>query len=416
MLYGLICLAFKEMALAPFRHALAIIIMAWATFTLAFTFSLGEGFSMALDQQYGERGEGRWPIQFSVNTNRPTQAGGGETLLRLHTRDLEALTDLKYVNSVLPIKLWAPKAYYNTKELYGPILASPPGYFSIMDIDRPEYGRYLNRYDHNRRRIILGSSIANKLSKNKSSVSKLLGESIMLDEQPFVIIGIMPPVTAVLNNGAYLNHTMFVPFSTWQFFHPDSAIGSINLYPARNTNRTEIIEQATLRLEKKWGIKLKDTQRLNVKDTLNGQENMRMATDGVKGIVVIIGLLTLIVSLTCISNLMSSRVKDAQHDIGLRLALGATPILIRYHYLIQSAFDLLIGSALGVWGSFIIINKITQLELKSYLLYNLLKQPVIELSMSVTLAVVMSLSVVGLLAIWFPAKLASSVAPTKAMH
>ncbi|WP_394247022.1 ABC transporter permease [Vibrio profundi] len=416
MFYGLVRLPLQEMVLAPFRHVLTIIIMAWATLTLVVTFSLGEGFSIALDQQYGEKGEGRWPIRLSVNTDKPTQVGDSETLLKLYTRDLDALIDLKHINSVLPMKRWDAKAYYDTKDLYRYILASPPGYFSIMGITRPEYGRYFNRYDHNLRRIILGNSIANELTENNGSVSKLLGKSIMLDEQPFIIIGIMPPVTAVLNNGAYLNHTMFVPFSTWQFFHPDSSIGSIDLYPTRNANRTEIIEQATLRLEKKWGIKLKDTQILNVEDTLNGQENMRMTTDGVKWIVVIIGLLTLMVSVACISNLMSSGVKADQHDIGLRLALGATPTLVRYHYLIQSALDLLIGGVLGVLASLMMINKITQLDLKSYLIYSLLKQPVIELSMSVTLTVVTSLSFAGLLAIWFPAKLASSVPPTRAMH
>ncbi|PTP15077.1 peptide ABC transporter permease, partial [Vibrio sp. 10N.286.51.C3] len=130
----------------------------------------------------------------------------------------------------------------------------------------------------------------------------------------------------------------------------------------------------------------------------------------------VIGFITLAVAGIGIANVMYATVKRSTRDIGVRMAVGATPGMIRMHYLVQSLMTMMMGGLLGLVITYTLIAVIRSLELEGNMFYERLGKPVPELSWLVVTIVVLTLVVIGVAAAWLPANRAAKVTPMEALQ
>lgn len=143
---------------------------------------------------------------------------------------------------------------------------------------------------------------------------------------------------------------------------------------------------------------------------------MRQFLVGLQSFLGIIGFVTLAVAGVGIANVMYATVKRSTRDIGVRMAVGATPTAIRLHYLVQSLATMLIGGGLGLITTYLLVWTIAAIDLEGNMLYEHLGNPIPQLSWLVVAIVVCTLVVTGVLSAWLPASRAAKVTPMEALQ
>ena len=86
-------------------------------------------------------------------------------------------------------------------------------------------------------------------------------------------------------------------------------------------------------IARKYGASPNDPNVVQVKDRFLEQKSMQSFLVGLQGFLGIIGFVTLAVAGLGIANVMYATVKRSTKDIGVRMAVGATPTAIRWHYI-----------------------------------------------------------------------------------
>ena len=119
----------------------------------------------------------------------------------------------------------------------------------------------------------------------------------------------------------------------------------------------------------------------------------------------VFGCAALLLAAIGIYGLMAFSVEQRQQEIGIRLALGADPGQVKWMVVMQGMVLALVGVALGIGGAFG-LSKL----MESLLFAVQPRDPLVFASVPVVL------TVVALLAIWFPAARASRVSPLEALR
>ncbi len=70
--------------------------------------------------------------------------------------------------------------------------------------------------------------------------------------------------------------------------------------------------------------------------------------------------------------------KRSTRDIGVRMAVGATPTAIRLHYLVQSLTDMMLGGLLGLGAWLTLVSAISAINLEGSTFYEHLGKPVLS--------------------------------------
>ena len=219
-----------------------------------------------------------------------------------------------------------------------------------------------------------------------------------------------------IEQGSPIDYSGFTPFSTWQRFHPNQAISGINLEPRVGSDRQALAATVQQVLKRKYAASLQDQQIVMVQDHFLSQKSMQQFLLRLQSFLGIIGFITLAVASLGITNVMFATVKRATRDIGVRMAVGATPNTIRCHYLAQSLITMGMGGIAGLGVTFAMVRLLAAIPLQGNPIYDHLGQPVPELSLSVIVIVIVTITVMGIVAAWLPANHAAKVTPLQALQ
>jgi len=126
-------------------------------------------------------------------------------------------------------------------------------------------------------------------------------------------------------------------------------------------------------------------------------------------IVSFVGLGTLIAGIIGISNIMVFVVKERTKELGIRKALGATPLSVIQMILQESVFITALSGFLGLFLGIVVLENIG-LTLEDYFI----KNPFIDLGTALSATLV--LIIFGAIAGYIPAKRASSIKPIVALR
>ncbi|CAM3737208.1 ABC transporter permease [Vibrio aquimaris] len=417
---------FQEMVSEKIRFALTVLAVAWATLCIAGMLAVGEGIRLGV-MKTAQNGNGNLiyltggiaTIDFGrFYTGKP---------LELKLDDSEIVKSLPEVKSVASTAMWEEDITVGDKYTWRQPLAVGHEFQSMTNLKLLNGGRWFNVIDQREQRkvVVLGYSIAAHFFNPEGRESWFdtvtlevnpVGKKVKIGDEEFTVIGVLKKNSADIEQGYPIDYSSFVPLETWKRYHLDVDISAINVEPHQWVDRIRLADTIRQVLARKHGASVEDRQIVQVEDRFLDQKSMRQFLVGLQSFLGIIGFVTLAVAGVGIANVMYATVKRSTRDIGVRMAVGATPTAIRLHYLVQSLATMLIGGGLGLITTYLLVWTIAAIDLEGNMLYEHLGNPIPQLSWLVVAIVVCTLVVTGVLSAWLPASRAAKVTPMEALQ
>ena len=294
--------------------------------------------------------------------------------------------------------------YKNESNTY-PTRAVSPGH-QFVDKTILMKGRYINPSDleEKKKSAVIGRLVAKDLFKGEDPI----GKYINIGTIAFKVIGVFQD-----DGGDNEERNIYIPYTTRQLIEKSNdKVDQIIV-----TFRKELGHAGALALEKSLKNYFKEKKSIAPSDP-NGVYFQNL-TDDLKQsqqfavvlqlIVSFVGLGTLIAGIIGISNIMVFVVKERTKELGIRKALGATPISVIQMILQESVFITTISGYIGLFLGILVLENIG-LTLEEYFI----KNPFIDFGTA--FAATLVLIIFGAVAGYIPAKRASSIKPIVALR
>ena len=247
--------------------------------------------------------------------------------------------------------------HFRVNTANGPIPGSSaiasPELFHVLDI-KPSRGRLPlpeeNQVGHDHVVVITNSFWQTQFGGSENVV----GQTLLLDKEPFTIIGILPATFEALSLGSF---DIWAPLSV----DPDQTLGrqvknrrvlarvkqgaSLAAVESEMTTIASRLSQAFPSENGGWTIKVNSLQREEVGD-------LRMS------ILLFLGAVGIVLLIACInvSNLLLARAMARRKELAIRVALGAGRFQLMRQLLIESVLLSLVGGAVGLLLAVWLIN------------------------------------------------------------
>ncbi|EMN7354435.1 ABC transporter permease [Vibrio parahaemolyticus] len=417
---------FQEMAAEKLRLGLTILAVAWATLCIAAMLAVGEGIRQGV-LKTAQNGNGNLIYLTGGMATVDHGAFHQGKFLTLKMDDSEVVRALPDVKSVAPTAKWKERITVGDRSSWQEPLAVTSEFQSMTNLVPMAGGRWLNPLDQKETRkvVVLGYELAADLFNPNEDFSWFatvtlqvnpMGKKVKIGNEEFTVVGVLEKNSAQIELGDLINYSSFVPLATWKRFHVNGEIGGINVQPEADVDREALAKTIRQVSARKHGASVSDEQVVQVDDMFLKQKSMQQFLIGLQSFLGIIGFVTLAVAGVGIANVMYATVKRSTRDIGVRMAVGATPTAIRMHYLVQSLLTMMMGGALGLAVTYALVSAISSIPLEGNAFYEQLGKPVPELSWVVVAIVILTLVIIGVASAWLPANRAAKVSPLEALQ
>ncbi|EIA1493366.1 ABC transporter permease [Vibrio parahaemolyticus] len=417
---------FQEMAAEKLRLGLTILAVAWATLCIAAMLAVGEGIRQGV-LKTAQNGNGNLIYLTGGMATVDHGAFHQGKFLTLKMDDSDVVRALPDVKSVAPTAKWKERITVGDRSSWQEPLAVTSEFQSMTNLVPMAGGRWLNPLDQKETRkvVVLGYELAADLFNPNEDFSWFatvtlqvnpVGKKVKIGNEEFTVVGVLEKNSAQIELGDLINYSSFVPLATWKRFHVNGEIGGINVQPQADVDREALAKTIRQVIARKHGASVSDEQVVQVDDMFLKQKSMQQFLIGLQSFLGIIGFVTLAVAGVGIANVMYATVKRSTRDIGVRMAVGATPTAIRMHYLVQSLLTMMMGGALGLGVTYALVSAIRSIPLEGNAFYEQLGKPVPELSWVVVAIVILTLVIIGVASAWLPANRAAKVSPLEALQ
>ncbi|HHE0449506.1 TPA: ABC transporter permease [Vibrio parahaemolyticus] len=417
---------FQEMAAEKLRLGLTILAVAWATLCIAAMLAVGEGIRQGV-LKTAQNGNGNLIYLTGGMATVDHGAFHQGKFLTLKMDDSEVVRALPDVKSVAPTAKWKERITVSDRSSWQEPLAVTSEFQSMTNLVPMAGGRWLNPLDQKETRkvVVMGYELAADLFNPNEDFSWFatvtlqvnpVGKKVKIGNEEFTVVGVLEKNSAQIEQGDLINYSSFVPLATWKRFHVNGEIGGINVQPQADVDREALAKTIRQVIARKHGASVSDEQVVQVDDMFLKQKSMQQFLIGLQSFLGIIGFVTLAVAGVGIANVMYATVKRSTRDIGVRMAVGATPTAIRMHYLVQSLLTMMMGGALGLGVTYALVSAISSIPLEGNAFYEQLGKPVPELSWVVVAIVILTLVIIGVASAWLPANRAAKVSPLEALQ
>ncbi len=417
---------FQEMAAEKLRLGLTILAVAWATLCIAAMLAVGEGIRQGV-LKTAQNGNGNLIYLTGGMATVDHGAFHQGKFLTLKMDDSEIVRALPDVKSVAPTAKWKERITVGDRSSWQEPLAVTSEFQSMTNLVPMAGGRWLNPLDQKEMRkvVVLGYELAADLFNPNEDFSWFatvtlqvnpVGQKVKIGNEEFTVVGVLEKNSAQIEQGDLINYSSFVPLATWKRFHVNGEIGGINVQPQADVDREALAKTIRQVIARRHGASVSDEQVVQVDDMFLKQKSMQQFLIGLQSFLGIIGFVTLAVAGVGIANVMYATVKRSTRDIGVRMAVGATPTAIRMHYLVQSLLTMMMGGALGLGVTYALVSAISSIPLEGNAFYEQLGKPVPELSWVVVAIVILTLVIIGVASAWLPANRAAKVSPLEALQ
>lgn len=268
------------------------------------------------------------------------------------------------------------------------------------------FGRYLNQKDINEQSkvVVIGRLVAQDLFKNENPIGKYLDIGSVM----FRVVGVFQD-----SGGDREERIIYLPFTTRQRIEKNND----KLDQILVTFPQQIGHAGSLAFEKKLRMYLKTKKVIDPTDSggifiNNRRDNFtrnQQFANVLQIIVTFVGLGTLIAGIIGISNIMVFVVKERTKELGIRKALGATPLSVIQLILQESIFITLISGYMGMILGIILLKNVG-VTLEEFFI----KNPYIDNVTAFWATFI--LVVFGAVAGYIPAKRAARIKPIVALR
>ena len=395
--------------------------LAWGTLTVVLLLAFGEGLGNQMRKGFQGfashsviiKGSGQTSVSYRglPKGRRINLAEEDVTLLKNQIPEIELISPEN--------DRWGNSISYGKKTVNALVVGVYPC-FGEMRIHFPERGgRFINESDmKDRRRVIfLGDQLKKDIFGDKEDA---VGKVVSINNIPFTVIGVMEKK---MQNSMYQGpdaNKATIPFSTFSMMLKKSGYEYIDrmIYRPKDVNQAKKIEQAVYSiLGGKYKFDPKDESALSVWDTIENEKGLSKISLGMEIFLIILGGMSLIAGGVGVANISFATVRQRTREIGIKIALGAQRKDILIQFLGESLIICLWGGCIGMALSFSIIYLFLQIPFKeggSISVADFLAHPVI--SIETIIITVLILSVIGIMAGFFPARRATKLNPVEALR
>lgn len=290
--------------------------------------------------------------------------------------------------------------------------------------DYPEYnqiekvkllqGRLLSHGDiHEKRKIaVIGKVVYETLFESDEDP---IGKYISVKGVNFKVVGLFKSNGADRGEAEEQEKSIYIPFSTFQTaFHLGDEVGWLAISSKPDIPVRIAGEKVKALLKERHSIHPEDKRAFG---SWNLEENFKKMTGlftGINALSLIVGILTLIAGCIGVSNIMLVIVKERTKELGIRRAIGATPLKVIKQIVLESLSLTIIAGIIGVLCGVWLLEGVA-FTLETFGIENdFFKHPGVDLK---TVLLALSILIIsGLLAGIIPAQRAVSIKPVDALR
>ena len=215
------------------------------------------------------------------------------------------------------------------------------------------FGRYLNDIDEKEHRkvCVIGQRIYRTLFPRGGNPC---GEVIKVGDIYYTIVGVVKETSGMINLGSGVNETVHVPLTTAQATYGQGDKIYVLICTLRNDCKAQDYQKPIEQVLKELHyVHPDDPQALRSFNLAEILEVFDYLFLGIYILIWIIGAGTLLAGLIGVSNIMLVTVKERTQEIGIRRAIGASPLTILSQIMSESIVITIVagmfGIMLGVW-------------------------------------------------------------------
>ncbi|OKL38896.1 ABC transporter permease [Pontibacter flavimaris] len=383
----------------------------WGIFMLVLLLGVGKGLEKGVVNRFGDGAKNSifvWSGKTAV-AHKGMKPGRE---IKFTNQDLDAIKrELLELNLMAPRnRIWGEYTI-NYKDQNGSyqVFGAAPDFMEING-ERAFRGRILNELDEREKRkvIVLGEQVAQVLFKEQNPV----GEYVNIRGIHFKVVGTFKVRG---NNSGRREERAYIPFSTLQTaFNQPNQVQLMLLTAQDGVPAKEMEDKLRTLLAQRHKFAETDDMAIGVENTEAEYLKVQGLFNGIRVFVWIVGIGTLIAGIVGVSNIMLIIVKERTREIGVRKALGATPLSIVSLILQESVVITAFSGYLGLLFGTMILAVIEHLLVSSGAELPFFASPEVDLRVALSATVVLVIS--GAIAGLMPALRAAHIKPIEALR
>jgi len=319
----------------------------WGIFMLMIMLGSGQGFENQ-SMKWLENSETNATIIWTDQTSEPYKGFKKGRQWNIRNRDiLAARENIPELEVIAPV-IWGARNGDNVvkDEKAGSynIVGFYPDYVRIQK-QPMKFGRFINEMDiRNRRKVcVIGLDVYQNLFNGEGNP---LGGYIRINGVYYQVVGVTSSTYSAFDGRA--TEQISLPFTTLQQVGNMGDVVHIIRATAKAGVDVNILEKKIKEiLRAQNSLSPTDTQAIGSFNVAEAVSRNKAVFLGIRALIWIVGIGTLLAGVVGISNIMMVTVKERTREIGVRRALGATPKVILKQILSES---LLLTAIAGIFG------------------------------------------------------------------
>jgi len=395
------------------RATLTIASLAWGTVTILLLLAFGEGLKRQMtsnEQAMGNNLAILWPGE----TSKPYKGMPEGRSIR------PRLEDVDYARERMPeldaiwgeLTSWRTAIAYGRKTVNGRVIGTRWDYGDARKHFPKARGRFINPNDQDEKRRVV--FLGNEMAKDVFGPEDPLGKTILINNSPFTVIGVMQRKRqSSTYGGPDANHAV-IPQETFKAVLGDDKLNVLVFRVKKAEDMPAALQHLNEVLGPRLGFDPQDTRVFGVWDTVKGQKMTEKILTGLEIFFGVIGALTLIIGGVGVANIMYAVVKERTKEIGVKMALGARRSWITGPFILEGLVYTLVGGLVGAIIAILIVTGLSYVPIEGNDALEFMGHP--TLSWPIGIATVASLGTCGLLAGYFPARRAAGIDPASTLR
>jgi putative ABC transport system permease protein len=342
------------------RSALTVLGILIGIATVVLSVGLGEGTKTSVSSQINALGSNLLIVSPGSTTSSSGVRGGAGSAATLTVDDADALeskVSAPDVKAVAPTQSTSLEIDNGSTNWTTSVVGTTPSWLTVR-ARKLSAGKFLTAAEQKDASpvVVLGPTTAQELFRGLDPV----GRTVTIDDITFTVKGVL--ASAGSDSSSNLDDTAVVPLSTevqrLSSSSSRSSLSSVYLAAGSNSTISAAYQEADAILLARHSI----TTSSAADFTITTQDSLLSTATSVSSTLTVllggIAALSLLVGGIGVMNIMLVSVSERTREIGLRKALGATPIVIRRQFLVEASVLGLIGglagAVLGIGGAVII--------------------------------------------------------------
>jgi putative ABC transport system permease protein len=307
---------------------------------------------------------------------------------------------------------WRTNLTYGKKTVNGRVIGTEVVYGEARKHYPQAGGRFFNEDDYQQRRRVM--FLGNELAKDIFGEEQPVGKTLLVNNVPYTIIGVMQKKTQMgVYGGPDANHAV-IPITTWRAQFSREGLNVLLIQTERGEDMKNELKRLNEVLGAKYGYDPTDDRALATWDMVKSSQVTKNILLGIQIFLGIVGALTLLIGGVGVANIMYAVVKERTREIGVKMALGAKRRWIIMPFVLEAIVYTFIGGALGIIIANLIVAATSFIPIENNKVMSFLGRPTLSPQIGIITSLI--LGVIGLLAGYFPARRAASVDPAATLR